>query len=198
MPYDHDDEFDWQRFDPPTNPSPSGIFPLNSFGAELLAKITPTPNESGLSWLTRLEKAVPQIRYGNPVPREFKDTLNKSVNGRLPSLLLELWRYAPGILIGFDQFLFEPSTFMMENRRSSQFVPEIMTDMVFFGGSDGFYGAVGIGTEDRTAHEWSHEEGFTGLTAPSLMHYLSERLAWYATTFQPFSYQHGYVTRSQP
>ena len=82
----------------------------------------------------------------------------------------------------------------MENRRAAQIAPEIMTGMVFFGGSDGFNGAVKLGTDDLTVHEWSHEVGFTGQTAPSMMHYISERLSWYATTFQPFCYQHGYVS----
>ena len=198
MPYDHDHEFDWQRFDPPTTPSPSGIFPLSSAGQALLAKVAPTDGESGLSWLTRLERTIPQIRYGNDVPRDFRESVNKSLGGDLPPLLMELWRYAPGILIGFDQFLFDPGTFIMENRRSAQFVPEIMTEMVFFGGGDGFNGAVRLGSDDLTAHEWNHEEGFTGLTAPSMMHYISERLAWYATTRQPFCYQHGYVSHKHP
>lgn len=198
MPYDHDDEFDWRQFDPPTMPSPSGIFPLNSSGQELLTRVNPIPGETSLSWLTRLEGTIPQIRYGNPVSRNFRESVNKSLDGYLPPLLMELWRYAPGILIEFDQFLFDPGTFLMENRRAAQFSPEIMTGKVFFGGSDGDNGAVKLGSADLTAYEWSHEEGFTGRTAPSMMHYISERLAWYATTIRPFCYQHGYVSHNDP
>jgi len=90
MPYDHDADYDWGSFAPPTKPSPSGIFALNSFGEALLARITPEQDEKVLSWLTRLEKEVPQIRYGSPVPRDYRESLNKAFDGRLPSLLTEL------------------------------------------------------------------------------------------------------------
>jgi hypothetical protein len=195
MPYDHDEAFDWSKYDPPTKPSPSGIFPLNEFGEQLLAKITPADGEPIVSWLTRLESAVPQIGYGAPVPKEFRQTIQNSFQGALPSLLLELWRYAPGIEISHDQFLWDPGRFVNENRFHVDHVPEIMTSMVFFGGSDGFNGAVALGNNDLRGHEWSHEEGFTGQTTPTMMHYIAERIAWYATTFQPFCYQHGYVRR---
>ncbi|HSJ02641.1 MAG TPA: hypothetical protein VK956_09325 [Verrucomicrobium sp.] len=195
MPYDHNSDFDWTAYQPPTEPSPSGIFPLNDFGQKLLAKILPFESESAFGWLRRLESHVPQIGYGPPLGKEFRERLQMGFEGRLPAMLLELWRYAPGLELRQYPILFDPVRLASENRYYADIVPEIMTSRVFIAGADGFSAAVALGGEDPDlrAHEWSHEEGFTGRTAPTLMHYLAERAAWYATTFQPFCYQHGYV-----
>ena len=179
----------------PTVKSPSGIFSYNSYGEQLNLEIAPRAKEAPQSWFGRLAARIPEVVVGSPLSQDHLSAIIKKTEYPLPAQLIELWQVAPGIRIRHDSFLFEPSQFLQQNAFYYGFVPEVPKQMVFFGGFDGFNGAIALGAEDTLAYEWSHEEGFTGLAAPSIMAYLSEALASYVTSMEPFCFTRGYVPR---
>jgi hypothetical protein len=195
MPYDHFIDYDWDEYDPPTKDSPSGMVPLNRFGTALLARILPTKNQSVLEWVTQLTTAIPQIGYGAHHSKKWVYEINDHFGGKLPEELIDLWRYAPGLSLSMDWFLWGPGEIIRENEVNRSFIPELLTSHLLFGGFDSHYGAILLSGKDASAVEWTREDGFTGKKLPSIRHYLAEWLAWYATTFKPFSYQHGFVKR---
>ena len=199
MPNDEDD-FDFDDVDDdvelPTTDSPSGLRPLNTYGHELLARILPSATESVHGWARRLRENVPQVRFGPAITSPLRREIEAKLGQTIPEPLDAIWAAAPGIFLDHDSFLWSPANFLKENCFYEDHMPEIFGTMVFFGGFDGFNGAVALDDTDPTAYYWSHEEGFTGQKCPDIASYVAEHIAWYATTFQPFCFKHGYVPKS--
>ncbi|MBK8094378.1 MAG: hypothetical protein IPK32_21050 [Verrucomicrobiaceae bacterium] len=175
--------------------SASGIHDHNSFGVDLYKQICPQEGEAHERWFARLQARIPEVTVGEVLTDALLKQIVARTEYELPKELMSLWAVAPGISIEHHNFLFTPADFLRENMFYVDFVPEIPKQMVFVGGNDGFNAAVALGADDTFVYEWSHEEGFTGLKAASIMHYVSEAIAWYATTFSPFCVRRGYVPK---
>jgi hypothetical protein len=182
-------------FELPTTDSPSGIRPLNSYGHEILRRLAPASGEAASVWASRLRQTIPQVRIDSPLSPALQSQLEKKLGQSIPPALLDVWVAAPGVSLDYDSFLWSPQDFLKQNQFYEDHLPEIFGSMVFFGGFDGFNGAVSLDETDLTAYYWSHEEGFTGQSCPDIATYVSEHVAWYVTTFQPFCFKHGYVPR---
>ena len=199
---DHDDsELDFSREDEeylhglPTTDSPSGIHPLNEYGEDLLRRLLPAPHEKTADWAARLPGVIPQVRFGAPLTPVLQAEIELRMGQWVPAPLMDIWLHAPGIFLRRDSFLWSPADFLRENQFYEDMLPQIFGSMIFFGGFDGFNGALSLDEEDRAAYYWTHEVGFTGESCPDIVTYVAEHLAWYATTFFPFCFQHGYVPR---
>ncbi len=170
---------------------------LTKEGHALLKKIQIGNSETPIVWMSNIAQCIPQLEISEPIPMEEIRLIEKEVGMVFPPSLKEAWQHFGGMKLKYDTILCSPRGLVEFNEMYRDFLPEIGTEKIFFGGMDAHNFALAMNSDDPTVTDWDRDDGWTKHKELSIYRHLSERVAWYVTYMTPFCYEHGYVAPNE-
>ena len=162
-------------------PSSSGMMDMTEEGQALLKEIQIRGGEDPAAWITRVKQRIPQLEIFRPISSEEIARVEADSELVFPASLKQAWSYFGSLKFGYDSVLCAPLELVRFNEMYPEFLPEIPSQKIFFGGMDGHNFALEVNSQNLTVTDWEHETGWTAHTETSIYRHLSERIAWCVT-----------------